>query len=68
LWAFSIFLEAVAILPQLILLQRTQNIDNITGNYVFLLGCVYRLAGLGGGLAACSEEGETGGGYVFEKG
>lgn len=38
LWAFSIFLEAVAILPQLILLQRTQNIDNITGNYVFLLG------------------------------
>lgn len=38
LWAFSIFLEAVAILPQLVLLQRTQNIDNITGNYVFLLG------------------------------
>eukprot|EP00798_Chlamydomonas_sp_ICE-L_P030371 gene30371-35377_t len=30
--------EAVAILPQLVLLQRTQNIDNLTGNYVFLLG------------------------------
>lgn len=38
LWTFSIYLEAVAILPQLILLQRTQNIDNLTGNYVFLLG------------------------------
>jgi hypothetical protein len=39
LWTFSIYLEAVAILPQLVLLQRTQNIDNLTGNYVFLLGC-----------------------------
>lgn len=38
LWTFSIYLEAVAILPQLVLLQRTQNIDNLTGNYVFLLG------------------------------
>lgn len=40
LWSFSIYLEAVAILPQLILLQRTQNIDNLTGNYVALLGCL----------------------------
>lgn len=38
LWTFSIYLESVAILPQLILLQRTQNIDNLTGNYVALLG------------------------------
>jgi ER lumen protein retaining receptor len=38
LWTFSIYLEAVAILPQLVLLQRTQNIDNLTGNYVALLG------------------------------
>jgi hypothetical protein len=38
LWKFSIYLEAVAILPQLILLNRTQNIDNLTGNYIFLLG------------------------------
>lgn len=37
-WTFSIYLEAVAILPQLVLMQRTQNIDNLTGNYVFLLG------------------------------
>ena len=38
LWTFSIYLEAVAILPQLVLMQRTRNIDNLTGNYVFLLG------------------------------
>jgi ER lumen protein retaining receptor len=38
LWTFSIYLESVAILPQLVLMQRTQNIDNLTGNYVLLLG------------------------------
>nr|GLL43796.1 ER lumen protein-retaining receptor-like [Ipomoea trifida] len=38
MWTFSIYLEAVAILPQLVLLQRTRNIDNLTGQYVFLLG------------------------------
>ncbi|CAI9087834.1 OLC1v1022013C1 [Oldenlandia corymbosa var. corymbosa] len=38
LWAFSIYLEAVAILPQLVLLQRSGNVDNLTGQYVFLLG------------------------------
>ncbi|XP_043693901.1 ER lumen protein-retaining receptor-like [Telopea speciosissima] len=38
LWTFSLYLEAVAILPQLVLLQTSRNIDNLTGNYVFLLG------------------------------
>ncbi|XP_057970731.1 ER lumen protein-retaining receptor B-like [Malania oleifera] len=38
LWTFSLYLEAVAILPQLVLLQRSRNIDNLTGNYIFLLG------------------------------
>ncbi|KAF8044405.1 hypothetical protein BT93_A2407 [Corymbia citriodora subsp. variegata] len=38
LWTYSIYLEAVAILPQLVLLQRSRNIDNLTGIYVFLLG------------------------------
>ncbi|KAI5009268.1 hypothetical protein ZWY2020_010524 [Hordeum vulgare] len=42
MWAFSIYLEAVAILPQLVLLQRTRNIDNLTGQYVFFLGA-YRV-------------------------
>ncbi|CAM6129857.1 unnamed protein product [Calypogeia fissa] len=37
-WTFSIYLEAVAIIPQLVLIQRTRNIDNLTGNYVFFLG------------------------------
>ena len=37
-WQMSIYLEALAILPQLTLLMRTENIDNLTGNYVFLLG------------------------------
>lgn len=40
MWTFSIFLEAVAIFPQLVMLQRYRNIDNLTGNYVFLLGYV----------------------------
>lgn len=38
MWTFSLYLEAVAILPQLVLLQRTRNIDNLTGQYVFFLG------------------------------
>ncbi|CAN1242601.1 ER lumen protein-retaining receptor B [Linum perenne] len=38
MWTFSLYLEAVAILPQLVLLQKTRNIDNLTGQYIFLLG------------------------------
>ncbi|GMH02492.1 hypothetical protein Nepgr_004331 [Nepenthes gracilis] len=38
MWTFSLYLEAVAIFPQLVLLQRTRNIDNLTSQYVFLLG------------------------------
>ena len=48
LWTFSIYLEAVAILPQLVVMQRTQNIDNLTGNYVFLLGYGVRTWKAGG--------------------
>ncbi|PNY12597.1 er lumen protein retaining receptor-like protein, partial [Trifolium pratense] len=48
MWTFSLYLEAVAILPQLVLLQRTRNIDNLTGQYVFLLG--YSLSS--GGISA----------------
>lgn len=42
LWTFSIYLEAVAIVPQLIVLARTREVENLTSNYVFLLGA-YRL-------------------------
>lgn len=37
-WAFSVFLEAVAILPQLFLLQATGEVENITSHYIFCLG------------------------------
>lgn len=40
-WIFSIYLEALAIVPQLILLQRYREVENLTGHYVFLLG-IYR--------------------------
>lgn len=40
-WTFSLYLEAVAILPQLVLLKRTRNIDNLTALYVILLGYVF---------------------------
>ncbi|GAB1312935.1 endoplasmic reticulum retention protein [Madurella fahalii] len=40
-WAFSIWLEAVAILPQLFMLQRTGEAEAITAHYLFALG-LYR--------------------------
>jgi hypothetical protein len=43
LWAFSIWLEAVAIAPQLIMLQRHKSVENITSYYVASLGA-YRCA------------------------
>jgi hypothetical protein len=38
LWAFSIYLEAVAILPQLFLVAKTGEAENITSHYLFALG------------------------------
>ncbi len=40
-WAFSIWLESVAILPQLFMLQRTGEAETITTHYIFALG-LYR--------------------------
>lgn len=40
-WSFSIFLESVAILPQLFMLQRTGEAETITTHYLFALG-IYR--------------------------
>ena len=42
LWAFSIWLESVAILPQLFMLQRTGEAETITVHYLFALG-IYRV-------------------------
>jgi ER lumen protein retaining receptor len=41
-WAFSIYLEAVAILPQLFMLQKQGGAESLTSHYVMLLG-LYRL-------------------------
>ncbi|KAF6810861.1 ER lumen protein retaining receptor [Colletotrichum musicola] len=41
MWAFSIWLEAVAILPQLFMLQRTGEAETITTHYLAALG-IYR--------------------------
>ncbi|KAF2264294.1 ER lumen protein retaining receptor [Lojkania enalia] len=37
-WTFSIWLESVAILPQLFMLQRTGEAETITTHYLFALG------------------------------
>jgi len=37
-WAFSIYTEAVAILPQLFLLQKQGEVENLTSHYVAALG------------------------------
>lgn len=41
LWVFSIVLESVAIIPQLITLQRYNEVENLTSEYIFFLG-LYR--------------------------
>lgn len=38
MWSFSIWLESVAILPQLFLVQRTGEAETITTHYLFSLG------------------------------
>ncbi|XP_059891609.1 ER lumen protein-retaining receptor 3-like [Gadus macrocephalus] len=41
LWTFSIFLEAVAIMPQLFMITNTGEAESITTHYLFFLG-LYR--------------------------
>lgn len=38
LWTFSIYLESISILPQLILIQRYGNVENLTANFIVCLG------------------------------
>jgi len=42
MWTFSIYLESVAILPQLFMLSKTGEAETITSHYLFALGS-YRL-------------------------
>lgn len=41
LWSFSIWLEALSILPQLAMITKLKDIENITAHYVLFLG-LYR--------------------------
>lgn len=41
MWTFSIFLEAVAIMPQLFMITKTGEAESITTHYLFFLG-LYR--------------------------
>ncbi len=41
LWTFSIYLESVAILPQLFMVSKTGEAESITSHYLFALG-MYR--------------------------
>ena len=42
LWTFSEYLEAVAVLPQIFLLEHTERYDALTSHYLFALGA-YRI-------------------------
>ena len=42
LWAYSIWLEAGSILPQLMMISKVGEVENITAHYVFFLG-LYRM-------------------------
>jgi len=38
LWAFCVYIEAVAVLPQLLMMQKMKVVEALTANYVFALG------------------------------
>jgi ER lumen protein retaining receptor len=42
LWSFSVWLEALAILPQLYMIYKLKDIENITAHYILFLG-LYRI-------------------------
>uniref|UniRef100_A0AC35U8F6 ER lumen protein-retaining receptor n=1 Tax=Rhabditophanes sp. KR3021 TaxID=114890 RepID=A0AC35U8F6_9BILA len=56
LWTFSIYLEAVAILPQLFLLQKRGEAETITSHYLFALG-IYRALYLFNWIYRYTDEG-----------
>ncbi|KAI8988739.1 ER lumen protein retaining receptor [Pilobolus umbonatus] len=58
LWSFSIWLEAVAILPQLFMLQKTGEAETITTHYLFALGA-YRALYIFNWIYRYIDEGHT---------
>ena len=41
-WSFSVWLEAFAILPQLLMINKLKDVENITAHYILFLG-LYRI-------------------------
>ncbi|BAT97114.1 hypothetical protein LR48_Vigan11g137300 [Vigna angularis] len=60
-WAFSLYLEAVSVLPQLRFMQNAKMVETFTGYYVFALG-VSRFMALAYWIIQIYE---TGGTYLF---
>lgn len=42
IWSFSVWLEAFAILPQLLMINKLKDVENITAHYILFLG-LYRI-------------------------
>lgn len=38
LWTFSIYLESLAIVPQLVVLHKYREVENLDGHYIFFMG------------------------------
>jgi hypothetical protein len=38
LWAFCVYVEAVAVGPQVVMMQHNKTVEKFTGHYVFFLG------------------------------
>jgi ER lumen protein retaining receptor len=64
LWTFSIYLESVAILPQLFMVQKTGEAESITSHYLFALG-IYRFLYILNWVYRYYFEGILGGSWVL---
>jgi hypothetical protein len=38
LWAFCVYVEAVSVAPQVVMMQQNKTVEKFTGHYVFFLG------------------------------
>jgi ER lumen protein retaining receptor len=56
LWTFSIYLESLAILPQLFMISKTGEAETITSHYLFALGS-YRALYLANWILRYATEG-----------
>ena len=56
LWTFSIYLESVAIMPQLYMISKTGEAETITSHYLFALGSYRGLYIINWGYRYYTEE------------